>query len=140
MSSHKSSKSTPVFTMKDLRVMYQDRLKHLGASKILIDSVNITRLKDELLRQIPGLCEEKSGKYVMLTLDGDVGRAHIESSLNSSKEEGIILAIAAKIVRKKMFLKQEVFDGDFSKHRQRSSVNYHLLHLLLNGKLLVMTQ
>ena len=116
--------------LKDLRKLYQEKLRFLGANNA---DVNVTRLKEEILKQIPGLCEKKSGKYVLLTVT-EVGRALFESSQSSSIDEGIILSKAAKIVRKYMFLREETFSGDLSKQRQRLSVPdslYHLIALIL---------
>ena len=31
----------------------------------------MTRQKSEILRKFPGLCEQKSGKFVALALDGE---------------------------------------------------------------------
>ena len=80
---------------------------------------------------MPGLRKQEKGKFVILTLNGDVGKAISESSANSMLVHGIILAKAANIIRKHLFSKTEVFDGDLSMiKRQRSSVTLHLLHLL----------
>ena len=68
--------------LKDLRKLYQEKLRFLGANNA---DVNVTRLKEEILKQIPGLCEKKSGKYVLLTVT-EVGRALFESSQSSSKD------------------------------------------------------
>ena len=117
--------------LKDLRKLYQEKLRFLGANNA---DVNVTRLKEEILKQIPGLCE-KSGKYVLLTVT-EVGRALFESSQSLSKDEGIILSKAAKIVRKYMLLREETFSRDLSKQRQRLSVPdslYHLIALILEA-------
>ena len=65
-----SSETTPVFYMKDLRVMYQEKLEELGASNEQIERVNVTRLKEHLLKEVYDLCEEKEGKCILLTLNG----------------------------------------------------------------------
>ena len=39
--------------------MYQERLKSLRVSKELSKNVNTTRLKEDILQQIPCLCEKK---------------------------------------------------------------------------------
>ena len=117
--------------LKDLRKLYQEKLRFLGENNA---DVNVTRLKEEILKQTPGLCEKKSGKYVLLTVT-EVGRALFESSQSSSKDEGIILSKAAKIVRKYMFLREETFSRDLSKQRQRRlsvlDSLYHLVALIL---------
>ena len=125
-----SQDSTPIFMMKDLRSMYQEKLEHLGATNDYVSRVNVTRLKQRILKQIPGLCEQKSGKFVLLTLDGEVGEAIFEASLCTSQDDGVILCKAAKIIRKHLFLQEEVFDGNLSKERQKTSVPAHLIHLV----------
>ena len=86
-----SSETTPVFYMKDLRVMYQEKLEELGASNEQIERVNVTRLKEHLLKEVYGLCEEKEGKCILLTLNGALGRVVFETSAKSTIDEGIIL-------------------------------------------------
>ena len=115
---------TPVFYLRDLREMYQNRLRNLGASPDVVDKVNVTRLKEDLLQQIPELYEQRNGKYIILTRD-EFGRAQ-----NTLKYDGIILSKAARIVRRFMFEKNEIFDGDISKERQKSSVPVPLLRLV----------
>ena len=55
--------------MKDLHAMFQQKLRQLGATNEHVDRVNVTRLKDNILAEVPGLCEQTKGKYVLLTLD-----------------------------------------------------------------------
>ena len=91
-------KQTPVFYVKDLKKMCQNRLKTLGASEIMIQNVNVTTMKEDLLEQVLGLREQRDGKYVILTVDDEFGRALIQCSQNTMKEDGIIISKAAKIV------------------------------------------
>ena len=116
--------------MKDLRVMYQEKLEELGASNEQIERVNVTRLKEHLRKEVHGLCEEKEGKCILLTLNGAIGRAVFEASMKSTKDDRIILSQAASIIRKHLFTKNECFDGNLSVNNQKSSVPIHLLHLL----------
>ena len=130
-------KQTPVFYVKDLKKMYQNRLKTLGASEIMIQNVNVTRMKEDLLEQVPGLREQRDGKYVILTVDDEFGRALIQCSQNTMKEDGIIISKAAKIVRRCMFKEDEIFDGNLSSRKQKSSVSVTLLRLvslIMNGE------
>ena len=124
-----SSETTPVFYMKDLRVMYQQKLKELGASNEQTERVNVTRLKEHILHEVHGLCEEKKGKCILLTLNGAMGRAVFEASMKSTIDEGIILSQAASMIRKHIFSKDQ-FDGNISVNNQRSATPVHLLHLL----------
>ena len=47
----------PVFFMKDLKKLYQQKLNYLEAAPDFIDNVHVTRLKKEILKRIPGLFE-----------------------------------------------------------------------------------
>ena len=64
-----------VLFLKNLRRPYWDWLKHLGADEDVIRNVNVTRLMEQLLAKIPGLWKQKNGKFVILTVQEDVGRA-----------------------------------------------------------------
>ena len=65
--------------------MYQNRLKTLGASEIMIQNVNVTRMKEDLLEQVSGLREQRDGKYVILTVGDEFGAALIRCSQISSQ-------------------------------------------------------
>ena len=115
--------------MKDLRKKFQSILEKHGATAESINSVNVTRLKEIILAEIPDLFEEKKGKYVILTSRRPLGESIFEASM-SPRTEGGILYSAAKIIRKYMFEHDEFFDGDLSQDRQKQSVPRHLLLLL----------
>ena len=51
--------------LKDIRQIYQEHLSILGLSKDFIRNVNVTRLKEDILEQMPGLCKKKDGKFVV---------------------------------------------------------------------------
>jgi len=110
--------------------MYQQKLNKLGASNEQIARVNVTRLKEHLLSEVHGLCEEKEGKCILLTLNGAIGRAVFEASMRSTTDDGIILSQAANIIRTHLFSESQCFDGNLSVLNQKSSVPIHLLHLL----------
>ena len=110
---------TPVFHLRHLREMYD-----------VVDKVDVTRLKEDLLQQIPGLYEQRNGKYGIFTLDDEFGRALIECSQNTLKDDGNILSTTARIVRRFIFDKNEICDGDHFKERQKSSVPVPLLRLV----------
>ena len=44
--------------MKGLKKLYQLKLSYLEASADFIDNVHVARLKKEILKRIPGLCEQ----------------------------------------------------------------------------------
>ena len=89
--------------MKDLRVTFQQKLREFGATKEHIDRVNATRLKEHILKEVHDLREEKEGKYILLTLNGAIGRAVFEASKKSTLDEEITLSQAAGIIRKHLF-------------------------------------
>ena len=47
----------PVFFMKDLKKLYQQKLIYLEAAPDFKDNLHVTRLKKEILKRIPGLFE-----------------------------------------------------------------------------------
>ena len=76
----------------------------------------------QILESVPGLTEAKDGKFILLTLDSELGRALFEACQSSKYDDGHILARAVMIVRKQMFSEEEVFGGDLSRGRQVQSV------------------
>ena len=83
------------------------------------------------------MCEQKDGKRILLTLDGDRGEAIFQSSVNFSKDEGIILGNIAKIIRRQLISNSTLCNGDISEERHSFSVPSRLLYLLaimLDGK------
>ena len=60
-------KQTLVFYVKDLKKIYQNQLKTLGASEIMIQNVNLTRMKEDLLEQVPGF-ENKEMESMLSSL------------------------------------------------------------------------
>ena len=66
-------------------------------------NVHSTRLKLKILEDIPGPREEKQGKDVVITVDGEMGRAVFEACQYSSQNDGFILPKAAKITSKDLF-------------------------------------
>ena len=102
-----SSDSPTIFRLADLVSLYKQRLEQLG---IDAPDVNSTRLKDKLLAEIPELEAHKKGRDILLAFDKDVGLALSEASNYS---EAIVLAKAAKILRKNMIEHKSKFDGTF---------------------------
>ena len=56
----------------------------------------------------------------------------VECSQNTWDNEGIILSKAARIVRRFLFIKEQTFEGDFSKQRQKAPVPLPLLNLVIS--------
>ena len=92
---------TSVFVVKDLRGLYQDLLRN--ASVEIINKVNVTRLKEEILKEVSALCEQRNGKFILLTLCRNVGKAFVEVTQNFHKDNGIVQSRAPKIIRKHTF-------------------------------------
>ena len=131
-----NEKELPIFMLKDIRQIYQEHLSILGLRKDIIQNVNVTRLKEDILEQMPGLCEKKDGKFVVLTVEDEVGKTLISLAQNSAKDNGFVISKAAKIIRKKMLVDDVTFDGDLSSEKQLQSVESSLLRLvslLING-------
>lgn len=125
-----ASTDAPVFMMKDLRYKFQKMLRKHGSTDDVIDRVNVTRLKENIIADIPGLLEQKSGKFTILTSNKFMGGAIFKASSMSAKNEGNVIFNAAKVIRKYLFQDDESFDGDFSHERQTKSVPQQLVLLL----------
>ena len=120
----------PVFLMKDLKKLYQEKISNLEVPSDFIDNVHITRLKEEIFKKIPGICEQKNVKLSVLSLDRENGRALFKALKNSITDKGMIISKAAKIIRKPMFENVEIFDGDFSFQKQKASVSKQFVRLI----------
>ena len=101
------SEGPTTFRLADMSHLYQQRLEQLG-----IDSptVNSTRLKDSLLAEIPELETYRKGRDVFLAFNKDLGTALSQSSEYS---EVVLIAKAAKILRKIILNHHSSFDGTF---------------------------
>ena len=51
----------PVFYLKDLGKLNQDRLKYLGVSEDVTGNANVTKLKEDIRPDILGLLEQRNG-------------------------------------------------------------------------------
>ena len=86
-----SAETSAIFLRKDLQKMYEEKIKHLGASDSAVKNVNVIRLEQAIINHVPGLCEQKSGQLVLQTLDEDISKAIFQSPTNSPKDKGIYL-------------------------------------------------
>lgn len=96
-----------IFPLADLSQLYQQPLEQLG---IVSPTVNATRWKEKLLAEIPELEAHKKGKGVLLALQRDVAQALSQASDYS---DALVIAKAAKILRRKILEYQSKFDGTF---------------------------
>ena len=87
--------------------LYKQRLEQLGVNS---PTVNSTRLKEQLLEEIPELQAHKQGRDVLLAFEEDVGHALFQAAEYS---EELIMAKAAKILRGHILDHQSRFYGTF---------------------------
>ena len=85
-----------IFRLADLASLYKQRLRQLGA---LITKVNATRLKEQLLTQVPELEAYKQGRDILLAFKTDVCSVLHDATKYS---QAVHLAKAAAIIRKEM--------------------------------------
>eukprot|EP00794_Sanderia_malayensis_P013411 gene13411-14786_t len=111
-----ASESSPVFKLSDIK-LYSER-------------IHSTRLKEQLLKHIPGLQAIKQGRDVLLSFEEDNGDALLDACIRSSQDDGISLAKGAEIVRKDIFSKFPLFDGSFNAEYIKSSVPLSLVYLI----------
>jgi len=104
-----NSEGPVVFRLAEIVILYTRRLEQLG---IEAPQVNCTRLKEDLLAEVPELEAHRSGRDVLLAFKEDVGLALIQASDYS---EANIVAKAAGILRRHMLDHKSTFDGTFHK-------------------------
>ena len=88
------------------------------------------RFKGRLLTAVHDLRSHVNGKEVFLTYENDVGAAIYFARESDFDSDGIILAKAAKIVRRKLFEQKSKFNGSFNKDCQKTAVPDVLLNLI----------
>ena len=96
------SEVVPVFYLKDLKSLYNERLTFHGCSTNFEHS---TRLKEKILKRIPELTEHKLGHDIILTLKEGSGEAIFQSC--DLLDDGMCLARAANIIRKEILTNQD---------------------------------
>lgn len=124
--------TAPVFRLSDLVKKYQKRLEQMGISTDA--RINSSKLKARLLAQIPGMTAQSHGKEVLLVCDADNA---LSTACNVDTDvEAVILAKAARIVRRDMFATSYEFAGEFSTDCQEKSVPQlltALVQMILQG-------
>ena len=108
--------TTPEFYLKELTEMNKRHLIAQGTTETA-NSIHRTRLKNAILENVPGLCVTKRGKYVLLTLNGELRGALFNACLSSCSDDGILLAKEAQIIRKYLLRHKQQFNGDISRER-----------------------
>ena len=122
--------TVPVYKSSDMTRLYTARLRQLGAE--VSGRMNSTRLKERLLAAVPDLRSHMNGKEVLLTYDSDIGTVINFACESDFDSDAMVLAKAAKIVRREIFncQKQLQFNGSFSKDCQKTAVPDVLLSLI----------
>ena len=85
----------PVFMIEGLRSLYQDLPRKLDAFEEITNNVNITGLKEKILKELTTLCKQRVGKVILLTLDRNVGKKLFEVTQNSHKDDSIVQSSTA---------------------------------------------
>ena len=125
----------PVFKLADLVKIYAKNLEDLGLEAGKIHS---TDFKNRLLSQMPDLQSHREGKNVFLAFDKDVALVLQQASnLTDSDDEAMILAKAAKIIRRDILkTKLSEFDGTFNETCKQSCLPHSLMRtvsMILSG-------
>ena len=89
---------------KDFQKTHQGKTKDLRIPCSTERNVNVTGSKEAIINRVPCLLEQISRKHLLLKLGVDISNEMPEPSVNSSKNEEIILGNAAKMGRKEKFL------------------------------------
>lgn len=122
-----STETSPVFSMTELRSLYSRRLEKLG---IKSPQIHTTRLKNRILAAVPDLRAHSQGRDVLLAFDKDIGAALKQVCNQDFDSEALILAKAAKIVRRDIFGLKQTFIGRFPTGCQEASVTASLTALI----------
>ena len=122
------SNTAPIFKLCDLTRLYATRLEQMGVSPS--GRLHSTRLKERLLKRIPGLKAYTEGRDVLLAFDKDIGIALKKAEVDDSDNEASHLIKVAKMVRRDMFQLKNTFEGSFSTECQDDSVPDSLVTLV----------
>ena len=121
----KDTELAPIFKLTDLISLYTTTLKQLGTGAA--GRIHSTKLKDRILSFFPDMEAHKQGRNLVL-----IGNEHIGSALSKACEydadnDAVILARAARIVRRDMLQLKNKFDGSFDSKCQEESVPSSLM-------------
>ena len=119
-SSLENEEISPVFKLSELKQFYCSKIKQLGGQT---SSVHSTRLKNQVLANFPELKAHEEGRDILIVLDEDVGRSIRQTSALESEAEAVILARAARILRRDILQhRNPPFEGSFPNGCQEKSV------------------
>ena len=126
---HQNPGIIPTIKLRSLKKIYKNRLAELEQIDVKEVKVHPGRLKTRLLKQLPGLRAEKKGNDLLLIFSKDIGSTIQHAITGDMDDDAVILAKAAKIVRKEMFSKEYEFTGSFEENCERNAVSKSLLAL-----------
>ena len=119
--------TSPVFKLSDLIHLYNNRLTQLG---IASPSIHSTRLKDRILANFPELHAFKEGRDVLSTSTSHIGAVVRKACETDADDDAIILARAARIIRKEIQSTSSQFNGSFSENCQAEALPPSLVTLI----------
>ena len=88
-----------MFQLSDLRDFCCQRLCEYGESTDSNTKGHSTRLKQNILKNIPGLCEQKQGRDILLIFEENAGDAILHACVRSGESDGFCLPKAANIIK-----------------------------------------
>ena len=118
----KDTELAPIFKLTDLISPYTTRLKQLGTGAA--GRIHSTKLKDRILSFFPDMEAHKQGRNLVLIGNEHIGSALSKACKYDADNDAVILARAARIVRRDMLQK---FDGSFDSKCQEESVPSSLM-------------
>ena len=89
-----------------------------------------TYVKNGILANVPGLNSYKQGRYVIPSLNDDVGHVLRDACVDDADDEAICLGKAAYIIRRNMFGLHTGFDGSLPRGCQDDAVPKSLVALV----------
>ncbi|CAH1789289.1 unnamed protein product, partial [Owenia fusiformis] len=110
------------FKLNDLFILYTERAEQLGVDFTFVGKPNKTRFKEKILDTIPDIQAHRDGRDVHLIFNDAVTKV-INNTLNSCDDDAIILAKAARIVRRDIKANRTYsFDDSFPEGCQNNVV------------------
>ncbi|CAC5393282.1 unnamed protein product [Mytilus coruscus] len=111
--------------------------KYLAQLGVVMEGmINTTHLNNWILAVIADLQEHKQGRFILLIFNEDVGEVLKEATSDSLDDEGIIIAKAAKIIRRHMLDTKNSLTGysmtDVNMN-QFHSLFFSLVRMILSG-------
>ena len=103
----------PVFQLENLTDLYKKQMILHGAATKDTKYVHTTRLKNQMLENVPCLYETIKGKFTLLFLYSEMGRALLKACQSSSHNEEKIITKTTSVINKQLFNNDKIFNEDF---------------------------